>query len=249
MPGASAGAAAGAGLCGGAGGAGRPRGGPARRPPAAGLEDVALAGPARAGEPGALWRLVDGAAADPVAAGERGPHRSATAACPRRNGCAPWPKRPGRGGAAHGRPGHRRAGAGLSGLDRHRPLGAGGRAGRRAGQPVVRGRGRLELCRVGRLPAAVAAAGAARRRVADLSGRHAGPAGNRPPHSIRALLETVDTYLAHGGNASQAAAALHLHRNTLAYRLRRVTQITGLDVDDPEARLRLHLALKVRRLL
>jgi purine catabolism regulator len=63
------------------------------------------------------------------------------------------------------------------------------------------------------------------------------------------LLDTLDTYLAHGGNASQAAAALHLHRNTLAYRLRRVAQITGLDVDDPEARLRLHLALKVRRLL
>jgi purine catabolism regulator len=62
------------------------------------------------------------------------------------------------------------------------------------------------------------------------------------------LIQTLDTYLAHGGNASQAAAALHLHRNTLAYRLRRINQITGLDLDDPEARLRLHLALKVRRL-
>jgi purine catabolism regulator len=63
------------------------------------------------------------------------------------------------------------------------------------------------------------------------------------------LLDTLDTYLAHGGNTSQAAAALNLHRNTLAYRLRRIAAITGLAVDDPEARLRLHLALKVRRLL
>ena len=63
------------------------------------------------------------------------------------------------------------------------------------------------------------------------------------------LLDTLDTYLAHGGNTSQAAAALNLHRNTLAYRLRRIAAITGLAVDDPEARLRLHLALKVLRLL
>ena len=36
---------------------------------------------------------------------------------------------------------------------------------------------------------------------------------------------------------------------TLAYRLRRLAALTGLDPDDPDARLRLHLALKVRRLL
>jgi purine catabolism regulator len=76
-----------------------------------------------------------------------------------------------------------------------------------------------------------------------------GPLASDPRSGAGVLLDTLDTYLAHGGNASQAAAALHLHRNTLAYRLRRVAQITGLDVDDPEARLRLHLALKVRRLL
>ncbi len=76
-----------------------------------------------------------------------------------------------------------------------------------------------------------------------------GPLATDRRANTAVLLDTLDTYLAHGGNASQAAAALHLHRNTLAYRLRRATQITGLDVDDPEARLRLHLALKVRRLL
>jgi purine catabolism regulator len=76
-----------------------------------------------------------------------------------------------------------------------------------------------------------------------------GPLATDRRPAVLALLDTLDAYLAHGGNASQAAAALHLHRNTLAYRLRRVAQLTGLDVDDPEARLHLHLALKVRRLL
>jgi purine catabolism regulator len=58
-----------------------------------------------------------------------------------------------------------------------------------------------------------------------------------------ALLPTLDAYLrAH--NAAEAAQRLSLHRNTLLYRLRRIREITGADLDDPETRLALHLALR-----
>jgi DNA-binding PucR family transcriptional regulator len=40
-----------------------------------------------------------------------------------------------------------------------------------------------------------------------------------------------------------------VHRNTLLYRMERVTQIGGFDLDNPETRLAVHLALKIRRLL
>jgi DNA-binding PucR family transcriptional regulator len=39
------------------------------------------------------------------------------------------------------------------------------------------------------------------------------------------------------------SAALHVHRNTLAYRLRRIQEIAGLDLDDPRDLARVYLAL------
>ncbi len=63
------------------------------------------------------------------------------------------------------------------------------------------------------------------------------------------LLDTLDAYLAHGGNSTATAAALYLHRNTLTYRLRRITALSGLDLDDPAVRLRVQVALAARRLL
>jgi purine catabolism regulator len=58
------------------------------------------------------------------------------------------------------------------------------------------------------------------------------------------LVPTLEAYL-HAGNAVEAAARLSVHRNSLAYRLRRIREITGLDLDNPEVRLALHLALRV----
>jgi purine catabolism regulator len=42
---------------------------------------------------------------------------------------------------------------------------------------------------------------------------------------------------------------LQLHRNSLIYRLNRARSLLGYDLDDPEARLALQLALKARRVL
>lgn len=63
------------------------------------------------------------------------------------------------------------------------------------------------------------------------------------------LVHTLEVLFAQGGNLQRAAEVLYVHRNTLAYRLRRVEELTGLRLDDPEAALRLHLALKIHRIL
>ncbi|MFF7357874.1 MULTISPECIES: PucR family transcriptional regulator [Streptomyces] len=67
-----------------------------------------------------------------------------------------------------------------------------------------------------------------------------------PAH--RELARTAEVYLDRAGQAGRTAAELGIHRQTLYYRLSRVEQLTGLDLDDGEDRLLLHMALKRARL-
>ncbi|MEU9084068.1 helix-turn-helix domain-containing protein [Streptomyces sp. NPDC048357] len=67
-----------------------------------------------------------------------------------------------------------------------------------------------------------------------------------PAH--RELARTAEVFLDCAGQAGRAAAALGIHRQTLYYRLARVEQLTGLDLDEGEDRLLLHMALKAARL-
>jgi PucR family transcriptional regulator, purine catabolism regulatory protein len=60
------------------------------------------------------------------------------------------------------------------------------------------------------------------------------------------LIRTLEGFFAHHGNHVRAADALHLHRNTLLYRLARIQAIGGIDLDDPEARLAVQVALRLR---
>jgi PucR family transcriptional regulator, purine catabolism regulatory protein len=62
------------------------------------------------------------------------------------------------------------------------------------------------------------------------------------------LLQTLEVYLQRHGNLRQTSRDLHVHLNTLHYRLRRIGEITGLDLKDADARLDLLLALRVRAL-
>ncbi|WP_046258913.1 PucR family transcriptional regulator [Streptomyces sp. WM6386] len=66
--------------------------------------------------------------------------------------------------------------------------------------------------------------------------------------SHRELARTAEIYLDCAGQAGRTAAELGIHRQTLYYRLSRVEQLTGLDLDDGEDRLLLHMALKGARL-
>lgn len=63
------------------------------------------------------------------------------------------------------------------------------------------------------------------------------------------LLETLDAYFANNCNAFRAARQLHLHRNSMLYRLRRVGELLGQDLENPDVRLSLQVALKGRRVL
>lgn len=57
------------------------------------------------------------------------------------------------------------------------------------------------------------------------------------------LIETLRVYLEQGGSQRQTADALGIHRNTLGYRLRQIRQLLTVDLDAPNTRLTLHLAL------
>ena len=65
----------------------------------------------------------------------------------------------------------------------------------------------------------------------------------------RQLVRTLRVYLDHGCNGPAASAALHIHRTTLYYRLGRIRELTGLDLDDGRTRLTLHLGLTALDLL
>lgn len=63
------------------------------------------------------------------------------------------------------------------------------------------------------------------------------------------LLLTLEGFFNANGHLSQTADALHIHRNTLQYRLNRISELTGLDMSQPDTRLAIHLAVKAKRLL
>jgi PucR family transcriptional regulator, purine catabolism regulatory protein len=61
------------------------------------------------------------------------------------------------------------------------------------------------------------------------------------------LLQTLEAFFRAGGNHVQAARDLNIHRNTLIYRLDRIRDLLdGVDLEDPDTRLNLQLALKIR---
>ncbi len=61
-------------------------------------------------------------------------------------------------------------------------------------------------------------------------------------------IRTLAAYLDHQGSIVRTASALHLHRNAVTYRLRRITGLLGVDLDDPDQRLALQLACRARLL-
>jgi DNA-binding PucR family transcriptional regulator len=64
------------------------------------------------------------------------------------------------------------------------------------------------------------------------------------PSSVRERLATLRAVLDYGG-AGEAAAALGIHRNTLAYRVRNLEALTGWDLADPDLRLALSVGVRI----
>lgn len=63
------------------------------------------------------------------------------------------------------------------------------------------------------------------------------------------FIETLEAYFEQIGNLTQTSEALYIHRNTLAYRLDRIAEITGWDLDNQDTALSVQLALKIYRLV
>jgi DNA-binding PucR family transcriptional regulator len=61
------------------------------------------------------------------------------------------------------------------------------------------------------------------------------------------LLISVERYLDRFGDVRAAAGELHVHPNTLRYRIRRAEQVLGMRLDDPEDRLLLQIQILRRR--
>lgn len=62
----------------------------------------------------------------------------------------------------------------------------------------------------------------------------------------RALAETLYAWLRAHGQIVPTAQALHAHPQTVRYRMRNLRKLYGAVLEDPEARLRLHVALRHR---
>ncbi|PZG50706.1 PucR family transcriptional regulator [Spongiactinospora gelatinilytica] len=71
-----------------------------------------------------------------------------------------------------------------------------------------------------------------------------GPILDRPE-----LILTLDAWLATRGSRANVAEQLHLHRNSVGYRVGQLRQLLGTDPLDPEAAHRLRTALTARELL
>lgn len=65
------------------------------------------------------------------------------------------------------------------------------------------------------------------------------------------LLHTLEAYFNNLGNLRRTADAIHVHRNTLLYRLERIKEISGKDqfLNNPDEYFALWLALKAHRVL
>jgi sugar diacid utilization regulator len=64
-----------------------------------------------------------------------------------------------------------------------------------------------------------------------------------------ALVQTLEVFLANDGSMAATYKELITHRHTIRYRLERVKELTGLDVNSTDGRERLGLGLKAMRVL
>ena len=63
------------------------------------------------------------------------------------------------------------------------------------------------------------------------------------------LVKTLDVYFKNNGNLTRISEQLFTHYNTVLYRINRITEITKMDLEDPNHRLNLEIALKIKELL
>ncbi len=77
-----------------------------------------------------------------------------------------------------------------------------------------------------------------------LRAKRLAPLDDLTPAGRARMEETALAYVQHGGNAAAMARALHLHPQTIRYRLGRLRELFGDELADPDARFELELALR-----
>ncbi len=78
----------------------------------------------------------------------------------------------------------------------------------------------------------------------ELAEQALAPLAHRSPAARRRLAETLRVLIDHGFRAPDSAAALHVHPQTVRYRLGQLREDFGAALEDPERRFELALALR-----
>lgn len=82
-----------------------------------------------------------------------------------------------------------------------------------------------------------------------LRGDRLAPLDRLRPAQADRLAQTLLAWLQHGGNANEVAMVLHVHPQTVRYRLRQIDDLLGGVLHEPGQRFELEIALRVRVLL
>jgi hypothetical protein len=83
--------------------------------------------------------------------------------------------------------------------------------------------------------------------LAVLSARRLAPLAHLRPSRRDSLLVTLQSWLRHWGSRTAVSAELFVHPQTVSYRLNRLRELLGDDLDDPTARFELQLVLAFRQ--
>ena len=84
----------------------------------------------------------------------------------------------------------------------------------------------------------------AREPLRELSARTLAPLGELTPVARDRMTATLRAYLDERGNAAAMAQTLHLHPQTVRYRLKKLRELFGARLDDADARFELETALR-----
>ncbi|HZB04983.1 MAG TPA: helix-turn-helix domain-containing protein [Thermoleophilaceae bacterium] len=90
--------------------------------------------------------------------------------------------------------------------------------------------------------------GADRRLARDVAETALAPLAGETDLSRERLGSTLEAWLRHCGRTEAVAKALHVHPQTVRYRLTRLRELFGSRLDDPDGRFELELALRARRI-
>ncbi|MCO6009288.1 helix-turn-helix domain-containing protein [Actinoallomurus purpureus] len=85
--------------------------------------------------------------------------------------------------------------------------------------------------------------------LAALSVRQLAPLAHLRPNQQDRLAETLLAWLQAGRNANEVAIRLHVHPQTVRYRLRQLDDLFGEQLQDPDLRFELEIVLRARALL